>query len=101
LVPGEVANPRWTDAMTLTWDAEPGATEYNVYRDDPVNLAYSHFGACRNDLDADRTDTTLVDAEVPATGAAFFYLITSEGGGEEGTLGDASYTERSNFNPCM
>ena len=34
---GEVLNLAWTDPMTLTWDGEPSAVAYHVYRDDVEN----------------------------------------------------------------
>ena len=55
----------------------------------------------RDDLDPNRTDTALNDLEEPATGEGFFYLVTSEtASGQEGSLGVATGTERSNFTPC-
>jgi len=102
LQPQEVVNLRWTDNVTLTWDAETTTVSvYNVYRD--TTLGPLSYGQCRNDLDpSDRTDTTLTDTDVPSVGEAFFYLITADdGAGEEGTLGLASCTERGNFSPCM
>ena len=85
----------------LSWASDPLAVEYHVYRDLLSNLAYTSFGVCRDDLDGDRTDLQLDDAEVPASGTGFFYLITAEAGnGEEGTLGYATTAERSNFNAC-
>lgn len=100
-VPGTVANVRWENPSVLTWDAEPDAAEYHVYRDEVANLSYANFGVCRDDLDADRTDTELDHPQDPALGSAFAFLITAEaGGGEEGTLGFATGAERSNFTPC-
>jgi hypothetical protein len=47
------------------------------------------------------SDTALPDAELPAPGQGFGYLVTAENGaGSEGTLGYASAAERSNFGPC-
>jgi hypothetical protein len=98
---GEVVNLVWTDRMTLTWDAEPSAVEYHIYRDDLANLSYGRFGECADSLDPTLTDTILVDAEEPLSGQCFTYLITAqETGGDEGTLGFAAGAERSNFCPC-
>lgn len=98
---GEVVNLVWIDDMTLTWDAEPSAVEYHVYRDDLGNLSYGRFGECADSLDTNRTDTTLTDAEEPLPGQGFIYLVTArEAGGDEGTLGFAVGAERSNFCPC-
>ena len=77
--------------------------EYHAYRDVLTNLGYASFGTCRDDLDGTRTDTLLMDAEIPMVGVTFFYLITAEEiGGVEGTLGFATNVERSNFpaNAC-
>lgn len=101
LTPGPVANLRWTGHVTLQWDAVVGAGEYHVYRATIASLGYGNFGTCRDDLDADRTDTVLTDFEAPASGAGFAYAISAEGGaGVEGSLGLASCAERSNFTPC-
>ena len=88
----------------LTWDATPGAAEYHVYRDLRSNLSYGNFGACRDDLDATRTDTQLTDASNPAAGQCFVYVIAADDlggpGGNEGTMGEAKCIERSNYAPC-
>ncbi len=101
-VPGEVSNLKfWFNDFTLVWDVEPNAVSYNVYRGAMNQLSYSNYGACRNDLDAIRTDTQLIDSNVPAAGAGFYYLITAKAGnGTEGTLGYGTSAERSNFSPC-
>jgi hypothetical protein len=101
LVPGAVESIRWIDPDTMEWEIEPAAIEYHIYRDLVTSLAYDAFGTCRDDLDLDRTDTQLFDPEVPGADEAWYYLVTSEGnGGEEGSLGLATCTERSNFTPC-
>ncbi len=100
LSPGPVANLRWLDHDTLVWDPVPVAVEYHVYRQPVTSLGYDSFGTCEDTLDTDRTDTELVDAGEPAIGATWTYLITADDGGDEGTLGLATCTERSNFAPC-
>jgi hypothetical protein len=101
LVPQAVDNLLWTTKTRLTWDAEPNATEYHVYRDAFTTLGYDHFGTCRDDLDSNRTDEQLDDFDTPAPGAGFFYLITAKDPfGAEGSAGDATCTERSLFQPC-
>jgi hypothetical protein len=101
LLVGGVQNLVWTDGATLTWDPEPSAVEYHVYRDSLENLSYGRFGQCADSIDPTRTDTTLLDAEAPLPGQCFTYLVTAqEAGGDEGTLGLATGTERSNFCPC-
>jgi len=86
----------------MVWDVEPSAVEYHVYRGLLADLTYSNYGACRNDLDTGgRSDTMLDDAEEPAPGAAFFYLITAEDAlGEEGGLGLGTRAERSLLAAC-
>jgi hypothetical protein len=101
LVPGEVTNVRWTGHAAMIWDPVATAVEYHVYRTALSSLGYTSFGACRDDLDPDRTDTALADVELPAAGQGFGYLITAENGAaSEGTLGFGTAAERSNFNAC-
>jgi hypothetical protein len=101
LVPGDVTLERWLDKQTLPWLAEPSAVEYHVYHDTLDSLGYDWFGTCRDDLDGDRTDTELTVSDDPASGVGWFYLISAEDAlGEEGSLGMAAATERSNFAPC-
>ena len=95
-----VTNPRWTSKTLLEWDEELAATEYHVYRDAMGTLTYGNFGTCRDDLDPDRTDEQLTDAELPLPGQGFVYSITADDGVNEGSLGLASCIERSNFTPC-
>jgi len=91
----------WTSGSTQSWIAEPTATRYHIYRDDLNALSYASFGSCRDDLDADPTDTVLIDAEEPLPGAAFFYVITVEDAvPEESSLGLGRCAERSNFAAC-
>ena len=100
LVPGEVENILWDFNFRMTWDAEPSAVEYHVYRDDLASLSYQAFGTCRDDLDPLRTDTQLDDLAEPTPGTGWFYLVTADDGSNEGTLGFAMTAERSNFTPC-
>jgi hypothetical protein len=100
LSPGAVTGLRWTSRTRLTWTAEPSATEYHVYRGALSSLGYGSFGVCRDDLDPLRSDTQLDDTELPTTSAGFFYLITAEAVGQEGSAGEATCSERSTFSPC-
>jgi hypothetical protein len=101
LVPGAVGNLRWSAADTLDWDATAGAVEYHVYRDSLASLGYGIVATCRDDLDGLRTDTQLVDPELPGSGQVFIYWISAEDGAtNEGTLGAGSCAERSNFAAC-
>jgi hypothetical protein len=99
--PPEVTALHWIDRMTLAWSPVSGATEYHVYRTDVESLSYAHFGICRDDLDLDRTDTSLSDPLAPAPGTGLSYIITAESAtGAEGTMGWATCVERSRFSPC-
>jgi hypothetical protein len=101
LSPAAVSNLRWPTETRLTWDVEPDATEYHVYRDALTTLGYGDFGTCRDDLDPNRTDEQLDDFDEPDPGAGFFYLVTAEDAlGSEGSAGEASCTEHSRFAPC-
>jgi len=101
LVPGDLANLRWTSKTVCTWDAEPSAVEYHVYRGMLSSRSYSYFGSCRDDWDPVRTDLVLSDTEPPPAHDGFFYLVTAESAaGREATLGWGSSAERSNFSRC-
>jgi hypothetical protein len=92
-------NLRFTGPATLVWDDHASAAEYHVYRDDLAGLSYGAYGTCRDDLDGDRTDTTLVDTESPPVDSGFYYVITLDGSGE-GSMGLGTCAERSNYTPC-
>jgi len=86
------------DYHVLEWTPETGALAYNVYRGLLSALSPTDYGTCyRNGIVA----TYTVIPENPAVGAAYFYLVTAEMTGGEGTLGDDStFTERPNNDPC-
>jgi hypothetical protein len=44
--PGEVANLR-IQGDTLSWDVQPDATSYNLYRGDLSSLSATDYGTCR------------------------------------------------------
>ena len=98
--PAEVDGLQWPDDATLSWAAVPEAVEYHVYRSPIVTLSYGYSGDCRDDLDGDRSDTSLADGELPAPAGGFSYLITAAAGGAEGSLGAACCAERSRYAPC-
>ena len=100
--PGEATGLVWNhDKVTLTWTAAIGAARYHAYRDDLATLSYGHFASCRDELDANHTDTQWVDGDLPAARKGFSYLVSAvDGGGNEGTLGVATSAERSNFTRC-
>ena len=96
--PGEIRNGRWTSKTVLSWDSEKSVGTYEVYRD----LLSSHpggFGAC---FQSPLLAETATDAASPASGTAWFYLVTARNRlGEEGTKGfRSSGVERPNPSPC-
>ena len=61
---GEVTGLLFTSNDALTWSYEAAALRYNVYRD----------GSCTQSAVSSNTAT---DADLPAAGATFFYLVTA------------------------
>jgi len=96
--PGEVRNERWTGKTVLSWDPEGSVGTYEVYRDLMSSLPGS-FGAC---FQSPLLSETATDVTSPASGTAWFYLVTARNRlGEEGTKGlRSSGIERSNASPC-
>ncbi len=87
--PGEVLGLRFpADDSTLAWDAEPSVGNYDLYRDLLSTLSGLGFGQC---FQQDIVGTTASDADLPARGNGFFYLVTAENRiGEKGTKGNRS-----------
>jgi lysophospholipase L1-like esterase len=99
--PAEVRNVRWLDRETMTWDAELSAVEYHLYGGLVSELTCAFSGACLDDRDADREDTTLTDMDPLLAGECRFYLVTSEdAGGNEGPLGGSTCGERVGSATC-
>ena len=96
--PGEVMNQRFTDASTMTWDAEQSAGVYEVYRGLISGLP-GGFGACFQSALASPGAT---DAGNPTVGDGWYYLVTVRNRiGEEGTKGSQSNgAARPNSSPC-
>jgi len=86
--PGEVLDLLFTSATTLVWDPAPAAGTYSLYRGLISALPGLGYGACaQQGLIAPAT----TDADLPAPGAGFFYLVTVENRlGEDGTKGVTS-----------
>ena len=87
----------------LVWNAEPLAEVYDISRGDLSRLAAGEYGACRNNDDADRTDTSFIDSEIPSPADGFFYLfrgvdLDCPAVGSWGS--DSSGAERENTNPA-
>lgn len=96
--PGEVVNLRFTTKTALTWDPEPSVGTYNLYRALRADLATGP-GSC---LAPGLTAPAGSDADAPASGVCWFYLVTAENRlREEGTSGrDSAGTPRPNPTPC-
>jgi len=94
--PGEVDLRFMGDDRTLVWGPAPGAggatTVYDVLR----SASAADFVLRASCLEADDAgDTTVVDAELPLPGSAFFYLVRAENVCGLGALGtDSSGAER-------
>ena len=88
IVPTEVHGLRFAaDGETLTWEGHVLAQFYSVYRS--TVAALPDAGACVSGADPDVTDTLFHDAETPADGVSFTYLVSLTHGGHEGILGFA------------
>jgi CTP:molybdopterin cytidylyltransferase MocA len=99
--PADVAHVRWLTRTSMSWDAVAAASLYHIYRGALSALGYAYFGDCRDDLDANLSDTSLFDGELPAPGTGFFYLITAEdAANRESSLGLGRCAERSSFLRC-
>lgn len=99
---------RFSNRTTLTWDAVGGATRYNVYRGNVSGLTDTNadrkpdggYGTCQNSRDANLTDTTFTDADVPTpTQKGFHYLVSYTAGTEKG-LGTNSFGDPRTVTPC-
>jgi hypothetical protein len=98
------------DRQSLTWDGMAGATRYNVYRGPLTNLVDANadhvpdggYGTCQNSRDANLTDTTFVDTDIPTVAQkGFFYLVDYKSGGVEVGLGANSFgAARTESSPC-
>ena len=82
--PGEVTGLQIGTSSQITWTAVAGATDYNVYRGLVSWLPRGDGAECHGDEIAGTAFTTAAD---PPSGEAYFYLVTSESSGGEGTAG--------------
>jgi hypothetical protein len=86
------------DGATLCWPAVTGALSYDIYRGDTSvlvdadhdGLPDSGYGACMTALDDDPRDTFFVDADTPAAGEGFFYLMSVIDALGDGGIGTTS-----------
>jgi len=88
LPPSEVTGLTFVDAQTLTWNTDPNAAAYNLYRDVIGNLSELGFGDCHR---SDLPGTTATETAPVEPGTGFFYLVTSRNRiQEEGDKGSGS-----------
>lgn len=90
----------FTDAVTLEWEdaGVSGADWFNLYRGEVAALPAGDYGTC---LQQEIRVATATDSAVPAAGGAWCYLVTGEGAGGEGSLGNQSDgSPRINGAPC-
>lgn len=86
--PGEVLQLMLGEGDGLRWQPEPSVGVYNLYRGAIAALDGVGYGGCS---ERGIVGTSTVDADLPAPGAGFFYLVTAENLlGEEGTPGSRS-----------
>ncbi|HYV20524.1 MAG TPA: hypothetical protein VFC25_15995 [Verrucomicrobiae bacterium] len=87
------------DNVTMTWNVEPAAGTYQVYRDPLAQLLLGGTGTC---WQSGLVAAQAVDSQVPVAGTGYFYLVTSRNSlSEEGTKGFGSNgLERPNPLPC-
>ena len=93
--PAEASRLRMPDTQTMIWQAAPyaggDAPVYDVLRSAQVD----DFGVVATCLEhADGGDTQAVDAEAPAVGALYYYLIRAENQCGVGSLGVGDGQER-------
>ncbi len=73
------AGLEFADKQTLQWPPLRWAASYRVYRGELAELGdglpENGYGECASAGDPDPTDTTLVVADVPRSGAGTFYLV--------------------------
>ena len=99
-----------SDGQTVRWNPVCAVPSYSLYRGllsdlvdaDDDGLPDVGYGICINDLDADTSDTSFFDPDVPASGAGFFYLMSSvDAQGQESGLGTTSAgLPRGVLSPC-
>ena len=96
--PGEVTGVLFADRETMDWTPERSTGAYNLYRS-LLSSITPGFGDCEQ---SNLPGETATDADLPAAGTGFFYLVTAENLlAEEGTKGfQSSSVERTNAAPC-
>ena len=93
------AGLRFDDKQTLVWPGVRWAQQYRIYRGvlgdlvdtDADGLADPGYGECASGNDPDPTDTTMIDAQTPAPGSGYFYVVGFvDGDGAASMLGAAT-----------
>ena len=95
------------DRVGVDWQLETGFDSFNEYRGDLALLRSSGLytqnpattpGALRN---CSVTTSSVIDGPAPGLGQIFFYIVSGNHNGVEGSLGtDSSGAQRFNANPC-
>jgi len=102
---GEVFEWR-SDATTIQWTPEDGATRWNVYVGDlgvlKQTLTYTQTPGSNPiaSRQCGLAQTSVEDLAVPDAGGVSFSLVTAVTAGIEGSLGYASFGERPSTDPC-
>ncbi|HEX4824928.1 MAG TPA: MopE-related protein [Candidatus Polarisedimenticolaceae bacterium] len=87
------------DKTSVSWQAEQGPTEWNVYTGDLAVLrAIGVYTQGSNQCHL--ASTTAPDTSDPAPGSGTFTLVTGVTNGVEGPLGNSSTGPRPNGSPC-
>jgi hypothetical protein len=90
----------------VSWQTDPAYQSYNLYRGSLAVLRATGEYTQETGSNAyaerfcDLAVTYQDDGLVPATGEAFYWLVTSGGAGGEEPLGDGAGVDRPNMNPC-
>ena len=93
-------------SAAVSWQSDPAYQSYNLYRGSLAVLrATGEFTQePGSNPYADRfcglTVTFVDDGLIPASGEAFYWLVTGVGVGGEEPLGDGAGVDRPNSNPC-
>jgi hypothetical protein len=89
-LPGPVAHLMFSDAVTLTWDADPLAAFYDVVRG---HADLMHAGGSVADaicVSENGPDASWSDAAAPGPGRIFYYLVRGDTpAGQAGTYADS------------
>ena len=87
----------FTSATALSWESQPGAASYNLYRG-VLAAGFSYNHTCAQPALASPNAT---DAAQPAAGTAYYYLVSGRYCSGEGNLGgDSAGGTRPNSAPC-